>query len=133
MTTGVRAGFYYFSLVFTVGFLLGVLRTLALDAFPGVTRLSAVLVELPIILFIAWTVCGILTRRLKIAHDRVASVTMGLSALVFLLSAEVGLSLLLNGLSLREHFSLYKETSHIAGLFGQLAFAVLPWVKVELG
>jgi hypothetical protein len=133
MTRGVRAGFYYFGIIFAAGFVLGVLRTLALTALPNLTRLGAVLVELPIILFIAWMVCGSLITRLKIAHDVVAAVVMGVSALTLLLSAEAGLSVLLTGLSLQEHFSLYKEASHVAGLVGQLAFAVLPWARVKFG
>jgi len=133
MTTGVRAGFYYFGIIFAVGFLLGVLRTLALDAFPNVTRLSTVLVELPIILFIAWMVCGVLIHRLKIAHDGVAAVAMGVTALTLMLSAEAGLSVGLSGLSLHEHFSLYNQTSHLAGLIGQCVFAVFPWAKVKFG
>jgi hypothetical protein len=133
MTTGMRAGFYYFAIIFAVGFVLGVLRTIALVTFPNVSPLSAVIVELPIILFIAWMVCGRLVARLNIAHDVVATSAMGVTALVLLLSAEAGLSVGLNGLSLQEHISLYNQTSHVAGLVGQLAFAVMPLVKINFG
>jgi hypothetical protein len=133
MTKGVRAGFYYFAIIFVVGFVLGGVRSFSLGAFPNVSLLSAVIVELPIILFIAWMVCGRLISRLNIAHDVVATSVMGITALVLLLSAEAGLSVGLIGLSLQEHFSLYNQTSHVAGLIGQLAFAVMPLVKINFG
>ncbi len=131
MTKGVRAGILYFAIIFAVGFVLGVLRTLAVQAFPTGTRLGAVLVEIPIILVVAWMVCGIVIKRLKIADDEAAGIAMGISALALLLLAEVGLSTGLNGLSLQEHFALYYQTSHLAGLMGQCVFAVFPWLRVR--
>jgi hypothetical protein len=104
MKKGVQAGIHYFFIIFAVGFVFGVLRTLALEAFPSVTRLGAVLVEIPIILVIAWMVCGTLVKRFKIAENNTASIVMGISALTLLLFAEAGLSAALNGLSLQEHF-----------------------------
>ncbi|MEQ9434241.1 MAG: hypothetical protein RJQ02_00320 [Hyphomonas sp.] len=131
MTKGLQAGFLYFVAVFAVGFAFGILRTLAVETFPGVTRLGAVLVEVPILLAVAWGVCGVLVGRFSVTDSGGFAVVMGLSAFLLLLSAEAGLSMGLNNLSLEEHFALYQGPSHLVGLIGQLFFAVFPWVRLR--
>ena len=54
-------GTAYVAAVFAAGFVLGVLRTLVLVPLWG--ELAAVLVELPLILTIAWLVCTRILRR----------------------------------------------------------------------
>lgn len=128
---GLRVGILYFGIIFAVGFVFGVLRTLALEVFSGATRLGAVLVEVPIILSIAWIVCGALMQRWKITRDGGAAIAMGVTALTLLLLAEVGLSLVLTGLSLKQHIALYSQAAHFTGLAGQCFFAALPWPRVR--
>lgn len=132
MRQGLWAGVLYFINIFAVGFAFGILRTMALEELPQVSRLTAVLVEIPIMLAIAWVVCGVLMQRAKIANDGVAGIAMGGSALTMLLIAEVLLSRLFSGLSLMEHLSLYQQRSHLAGLVGQCLFAAFPWVRARL-
>ncbi|WP_417494090.1 hypothetical protein [Maricaulis sp.] len=131
LTQAAWAGFLYFSAIFALGFGFGVLRTLALEAFPKLTRLGAVLVEIPVILALAWMVCGVLVARLPLTGGERSAVVMGAFALALLLAAEAGLSVGLNGLSLQEHLALYRQPSHGIGLAGQCIFAILPWVRIR--
>tara|TARA_R110000868_G_scaffold80913_3_gene229442 strand:- start:3618 stop:4106 length:489 start_codon:yes stop_codon:yes gene_type:complete len=127
----VWAGFLYFAAIFALGFVFGGLRTLALEAFPALTRLGAVLVEVPIILTLAWMVCGVLITRVSLTGSERSAIMMGAFALTLLLTAEAGLSVGLNGLSLQEHLALYRQPSHFIGLAGQCLFAAFPWSRVR--
>jgi len=120
-------GAIYFAAVFAAGFVLGVLRTLVL--IPLLGELGAVLVELPVILSIAWWVCTRILRRWPLSPP--AAVAMGAIAFLLLMGAEAGLSTLLAGRSLAEHLSLYAQLPHQLGLAGQLAFALFPWMQAR--
>ena len=122
MTAAIRLGLVYFLAVFAAGVVLGTLRTLVV--IPRVGELGAVAIELPLILAVAWVVCGRLLRRRGLArHEAVA---MGAIAFALLMLAEAGLSRLLGGRRLAEHLALYAEPAHLLGLMGQLAFAAFP-------
>ena len=122
-----RAGTTYVVAIFAAGFVLGVLRTLVLVPLLGALR--AVLVELPIILTIAWLVCAPILRRWPLSSSE--AVWMGAVAFSILMLAEASLSYLLAGRNLAEHLGLYAELSHQFGLAGQFAFAVFPWIQVR--
>lgn len=128
----VLAGSVYFAAIFAIGFVFGVLRTLALDALPNLTRLGAVLVEIPVILALAWMICGVVMARFSLSAREGAAIVMGVIALVLLLGAEAGLSIGMNGLSLQQHLALYHQPSHVTGLAGQCLFALFPWFRVRL-
>ena len=121
------AGTVYVAAVFAAGFLLGVLRTLVLVPLLG--ELGAVLVELPVILAIAWWVCTRILRRWPLLPP--AAAAMGAIAFLLLMLAEAGLSTLLAGRSLPEHLALYAQLPHQVGLAGQLAFALFPWLQAR--
>ena len=120
-------GTVYFAAVFAAGFVLGVLRTLVLVPLLG--EWGAVLVELPVILSIAWWVCKRILRRWPLWPP--AAVAMGAIAFLLLMGAEAALSTLLAGRSLAEHLSLYAQLPHQLGLAGQLAFALFPWIQAR--
>jgi len=120
-------GTVYVAGVFAAGFVLGVLRTLVLAPLLG--ELVAVLVELPVILTIAWLVCARILRRWPLAPT--AALGMGSIAFLLLMAAEAGLSTLLAGRSLEEHLALYAQVPHQVGLAGQLVFAVFPWLQAR--
>jgi hypothetical protein len=121
------AGAAYFGIVFAIGFVLGVLRTVAIVPWAG--PVVAVAIELPVILVAAWWVCRWLTRRLAVPAAAAPRWAMGGVALALLLLAEWGLSLGLGGRSTAEHLALYAETAHQLGLAGQLVFAAWPWLQ----
>ena len=118
-------GALYVTAVFAAGFVLGVLRTLVLVPLLG--ELTAVLLEVPVILCISWLVCTRILQRWPLAPPE--AVAMGATAFVLLMLAEAGLSALLAGRSLTEHLALYAQLPHQVGLAGQLAFAVIPWIQ----
>lgn len=120
-------GMVYVTAVFAAGFVLGVLRTLVL--MPLLGELGAVLVELPVILSIAWWVCTRILRRWPLLPP--AAAAMGAVAFLLLMAAEAGLSMLLAGRSLAEHLALYAQLPHQLGLAGQLAFALFPWLQAR--
>ena len=120
-------GIAYAAAVFSAGFMLGVLRTLVLVPLLG--ELAAVLVELPVILTIAWLVCARILRRWPLLPP--SAVGMGAIAFLLLMGAETSLSTLQAGRSLAEHLALYAQFPHQVGLAGQLAFAVFPWMQAR--
>jgi hypothetical protein len=127
MKQALRTGTVYFVAVFAAGFVLGVLRTLLLAPLLG--PLWAVLIELPVILGVSWLVCTRIMRRSPLSPAAAAG--MGAVACSLLMLAEAGLSMLLAGRSLAEHLSLYAQLPHQLGLAGQLAFAVIPWIRAR--
>ena len=125
MSAAARLGLIYFAAVFAAGFVLGTVRTLVL--IPRLGELGAVMVELPLILAVAWFVCGRLVRHRGLAATEAAA--MGSIAFALLMVAEAGLSRWLGGRSLAEHLALYAEPAHLIGLMAQLAFAAFPMLR----
>jgi hypothetical protein len=123
------AGVVYFGVVFAVGFCLGVPRTLVLLPLVGATW--AVVIELPVILTLAWWLCARILRRLPLSLAE--ALLMGATAFGFLLLGETLISVLLVGRDLSAHLALYAEAPHRLGLAGQVAFALFPFWQVKRG
>lgn len=123
----IRAGIAYFTAVFAAGFLLGVIRVLYVLAWFGETK--AVLLELPIILTIAWLVCRKCISRFKVPPRLPDRLAMGLLALVLTLIAEVGVSMLLGGSTFSEHLDLYRQLPVQFGAVAQLLTAFYPVIQ----
>jgi hypothetical protein len=128
MGKAVAAGGAYFTLVFLAGFLLGIVRTLLVT--PAMGEMLAVVIELPVILALAWYVCRRVIVRFKVRRQFAAGATMGMTAFVLLMAGEASLSMLLAGRSLSEHLQLFGETAHLLGLAGQIAFALFPMLQL---
>jgi hypothetical protein len=124
MKRAVAAGFAYFGIIFTLGFVLGVLRTLFV--LPLVGETAAVIIELPIILGLAWIVCRRLVRQFRLPPMLAARLVMGMVAFALLMIAELSVSVLLGARSPGEHLALYRQVPHLLGLAGQVAFALFP-------
>ena len=122
-----KAGVAYFAIVFGLGFVFGTARTLAMARFPNITRLDAVLLELPVILAMSWLICAMLIRRLAV-REFYARAIMGAAAFALLMAAETALGTALGGETIAGHFALYREPAHALGLAGQVAFALLPLI-----
>ena len=121
------SGIAYVGAVFAAGFVLGVLRTLVLVPLLG--ELAAVLMELPVMLTIAWLVSAHILRRWPLSPTEAAA--MGAIAFLLLMLAETSLSTLFAGRSLAEHLSLYTQLRYQVGLAGQVAFATFPWIQAR--
>jgi hypothetical protein len=124
-------GLIYFALVFALGFLLGIARTLFLQAVPGAGRLTGVLIELPIMLGASWFLCRDLIRRFAVASTVVARAVMGGWAFALLLLAELLVGALLFGRGPAQHFALYAEASYALGLLAQIGFGLMPLIQIR--
>jgi hypothetical protein len=129
MGNAILAGLTYFSLTFAAGFLLGVVRTVVLAPYIGDS--IAVAIELPIILTISWVACSWTIQRSSLPALPTRRIVMGGSALLFLLAAEIILSLTLANRSLTEHLMLYRTLPALMGLMGQILFALFPLIQTS--
>ncbi|MFN3262617.1 MAG: hypothetical protein ACE37J_18880 [Pikeienuella sp.] len=121
MAAALRAGALYFAAIFALGFLLGVVRTLALA--PRIGETGAVLAELPVILAASWFAAGRLARPLgRALRPRIA---MGAFAFALLMAAEVGLGMALGAAP----FAGLATPAGALGLAGQLLFAAFPALR----
>jgi ABC-type uncharacterized transport system permease subunit len=126
-SSAVLAGALYFAIVFAAGFALGALRTLFIA--PAVGETGAVLLEIPLMLAMAWLACGWVLSRIEVGSRPAQRLLMGATALALLLAAEAALSVLLFGNALVEHFQGYARPSALIGLAAQLAYAAFPLVR----
>lgn len=129
MHTRLKAALDYFAVVFVAGFVLGTLRTLMVA--PRIGELLATLIELPIMLLIAWSACRWIMRRFKQIETVQSAFVVGGTALLLLLVAESLLSVALSGLSLTQHFALYRKLPVQIGLLGQIGFALFPLIYLK--
>jgi hypothetical protein len=127
MMAALKAGFIYFVLAFTAGFLLGTVRTLIVA--PALGELTGVVIELPLMLATSWFACRWVLQRESQPLPMSWRTVMGFSAFLWLMVAEALLSVTLLGRSLAEHFALFGTLPVMLGLAGQLAFAVFPAVQ----
>ena len=125
------AGAAYFALVFTLGFVLGTVRTFFVRDAPSSGRLIGVLIELPIMLWASWFLCRFVVRRFAVASTTAARAAMGGVAFALLLLAELGVGALLFGRTTAEHFSLYRDASYALGLVAQIGFALMPLLQLR--
>jgi hypothetical protein len=128
MRKSLLAGASYFGCVFAAGFALGAVRTTSVGPLMGET--FAVAMELPIILAIAWIACRWLIDRFDVPSRLVPRAAMGAVAFALLMAGELSISRLLTGRSAAEHLQLYRGSSHMLGLAGQIAFALFPVLQV---
>jgi hypothetical protein len=121
--TGLGLGLRYFIGVFAAGFVLGTVRTLWLA--PAIGDLAAVALELPAMLGFSWWWC----RRLLAGPSAAlaARALMGATAFLWLMLAELGLSLAFGG-TLATHLAAMAAPAGLLGLGGQLLFAALPLI-----
>jgi hypothetical protein len=113
--------------VFAFGFALGTIRTLFVA--PRLGELVAVAAETPLMFAASWWACGWLLRRFRVAARAGERWAMGGVALSLLLVAEIGVSVLLAGRSVEQHFALYRELPAQIGLAAQLLFAAMPALR----
>lgn len=121
-----QAGILYFLTVFAIGFILGTLRVLVV--IPRIGEVAAVLLEVPVMLALAWPICGVLLRRCGVSAGA-ARVVMGGVAFSVLMMAEWGLAVLLFGQTSSQHWATYRTLPGQIGLLGQILFALLPILR----
>lgn len=124
-----RSGVLYFLLVFAIGFALGTIRTMWIA--PSFGAFLSVLIELPVMILCSWWACGFVQRRWPVSAETAPRLAMGLLAFGLLLAAEALVSVFLGGLALSEHVRLYATAPVLAGLFGQVLFALFPLLRLR--
>ncbi|MGB3293955.1 MAG: hypothetical protein WBB01_13290 [Phormidesmis sp.] len=119
-----RAGLFYFLMVFSAGFALGIVRVLW--AVPRFGTRAAELIEMPLMLIVMVGAAAWIVRRWAVPPDLLARLGMGFTALGLLLFAEVGAVLQLRGLSLAEYLSSRDPVSGTVYYLLLFIFAALP-------
>jgi len=121
-----RAAAGYFAAVFAAGFALGAARALWLS--PQLGERAAQLLELPVMVGVAWAVARWRFGRDPVAWPPRRRLAVGALALALLLVAEVALGMALRGLTLRQVFLERDPVAGTAYLAALAAFALLPWL-----
>jgi ABC-type uncharacterized transport system permease subunit len=123
------AGAAYFAIVFAAGFLMGMLRILFVA--PSVGEITAVILELPIMLAVAWFACSWVLSKFHVPQKTFDRLVMGAIALILLLIAEAMLALGLSGLSPQQHLASYTQAGPLIGLAAQLLYAGFPVIRAQ--
>ena len=124
MGRALAAATAYFAIVLSLAFILGVARALVIA--PAVGELVAVLIEVPIILFISWRAATWCIGRYAVAARTSDRLMMGLAAFLLLLAVETAMSLLLFGCPLAQQFAADATAAGAIGLLAQGAFGLMP-------
>ena len=131
MARAVFGGLIYAGVVFAFAFATGVLRTIALSLDMGLTPVAAVLIELPVILFVAWIACHAVLRRVPVPAREGPRLAMGLVALITIVALEFSLAALMIGSSFAGFLASYGKPEVMLGLIGQIAFALFPLARMK--
>lgn len=123
-----RAGTLYFTGVFALGFLFGAIRLMFLV--PTLGELVAVLVELPVILSMAWLLCSRAITRLNVSATPLARLVMGESAFLLLMLAEFVLATFGFGETPASYVSHWATLPGAIGLAGQIVFGLFPFLQM---
>ena len=118
----IRPALAYWLGVFALGFVLGTMRTLWLE--PALGQLTAVALELPLMLAASWWWSGRVLARWRLA-TRGAALGAGLLAFALLLASEWALATAL-GQSGAEWLAALTRPAGALGLAGQVLFALFP-------
>lgn len=130
MPAAIRAGLFYFLGVFAIGFALGTVRTLWLV--PRFGALAAVAMEVPLMLLASWWACGAVLRRIRVPPARLLRLTMGGTAFLLLMLAELALAVWGFGQSAASYWAGFAAPAARLGLAGQIAFALMPLLRRRL-
>ena len=118
-------GAVYFALVFGTGFLLGIVRVLALE--PHLGERWAELAEMPLMLVAIVISARFVVRRFPAVH-RVSYLLSGGIALLLLIVVEFSVVLAIRGMSISQYFA---ERDPVAGsvyVVMLVGFSAMPWL-----
>jgi hypothetical protein len=126
MRQTLKAGLFYFALVFAAGFVLGIIRTLWIVPRVGVR--TAELMETPIMLAVIVLAARWVARRLLSPPTVGSRLGFGFVALGLLLIAEFTVGLWLRSLTIREYLVQLDPVAGTAYLIMLGVFALMPLV-----
>lgn len=122
-----KFSFFYFLIIFSAGFILGIIRNLWLNSL--MNPLHAIMLEVPLMLLLSKIVSTKLLRRYQFSSFEaliagwVAFAKLILAEYLTFLAFKLGMS--------SEFFLAFFTTKGIVGLIGQIGFALFPWVIVN--
>ena len=123
-----RLAIAYFASVFSIGFVLGAVRTLWIA--PRLGARAAELAEMPVMVAVSFLVARALMRR-GAALGVGGAALVGVTALALLLSAELALVFLARGETLGEYLASRDPVSGSAFALALLLFAAMPAAVVR--
>ena len=115
----------YFAVVFAAAFAFGVLRVTLIA--PAVGALTAVTLEVPLILALSWLVAGWVLRRWTLSVGQ--ALGMGGLAFLILMLAEFALAFTLSGQTPPDYAATFATAPGALGLAGQIGFALMPALR----
>jgi len=121
------AAVVYWAVVFAAGFVLGAIRVTTIV--PRLGETAAVVLELPVMLTISWSVAWWLCMRFAVPARARPRLIIGAVALVLLIAAEAGLAVFAFGETLASWAASLGDAPGFLGLLGQIAFAMIPLVQ----
>ncbi|MBI1244445.1 MAG: hypothetical protein GC202_05520 [Alphaproteobacteria bacterium] len=124
MKAALVAGGLYAAIVFAAGFAFGVLRVVATSS--GIDEGAALAIEIPVMLALAWFVCGRILARIPVGASYDARATMGLSAFTLLQVAEFVTGAVFFDQSLAAMLAKFDTPEGAAGLVAQAVFGAIP-------
>jgi hypothetical protein len=124
------AGVAYFAVVFTIGFILGTVRTLLIA--PRLGETGAVGLEAPFMLAASWAASLWAVYRFRVPPAPGLRLLMGACALALLAMAEMSVSVGLFGRTFSSLFETSLSPADGIGLASQLAFGLIPLLQVTL-
>ena len=119
-----KAAGVYFALVFGIGFVLGIIRTIWVVPLVGVR--SAELMEAPLMLFATWIGARWVNREFSLP-DRRRRLAVGFWGLVLLLTAEAGM-VSIRGMTMGQYISSRDRVSGSIYLALLVIFGGMPWL-----
>jgi hypothetical protein len=120
-----KASLIYFASVFAVGFVLGAIRVSFVVPRLGVRW--AELLELPFMVAASFLLARLVVRRFG-PFAGVQRLVVGGVALVFMVAAELGLILVVQGQTWAQSIASRDPVSGAAYVLALVAFALMPWV-----
>jgi hypothetical protein len=124
------AGCDYFAVVFAVGFVLGMIRTVLVAPWIGET--PAELLETPLIVVASYLAAQRLVTLRAVPYTPRDRISMGLLALLLMMGAEIALSLPVRGVTYLEYFEMRDPIGAMAYYTALALFALMPcWVVRE--
>ena len=129
MIRSLLAGVAYFAIAFAAGVAMGLVRIVWL--MPAIGELTALALELPIILAFSWWLSSWLVRLIRVPAAAGNRLAMGWTAFALLMLAELIVSVQLAGSGVGEHFMDYLSAPGLLALLGQVAFAFIPVLQLS--
>ena len=124
MARALKAGIAYFVVVFAFAFAMGTLRVLVLV--PRLGELTAVLIEVPLVVAVSWWVCTRAVARWQVGNAKRDRLLMGAYAFGLLIAVEWTLSVTAFGRTSAQFVQSMFTPAGVIGLAGQVVFGLMP-------